>query len=172
MESTSLIVGLSLAVGMGLVCYAFLSTLWEGGQHLSRRLRRGRLAALGAGHSPEQAQKINEDALLGLDRIPWNKAYLGATFLGLVLFFVMGPSLPGVRLFFLGLPVLVWLARLYLVQQRKLLMAGAIRQFLIDVRFSSSGRPHYFLSKLELKTIQDFRQPKLVKHQEMTEKDG
>ncbi len=28
------------------------------------------------------------------------------------------------------------------------------------------------LSKLELKTIQDFSQPKFVKHQEMTEKDG
>ena len=138
MENTSLIVGLSLAVGLGLVCHVLLSTLWEGSQRLSRRLHRGRLAALGVGHSQEQAQKINEDALLGLDQIPWNKAYLGATFLGLVLFFVLGPSLPGVRLFFLGLPVLVWLARLYLVQQRKHLMAGAIRQFLIDVRLHMS----------------------------------
>jgi len=138
MESTSLIIGLSLAVGMGLVCHVLLSTLWEGGQRLSRRLRRGRLAALGVGHSSEQTQKINEDALFGLDQIPWNKAYLGSTLLGLVLFFVMGPSLPGVRLFFLGLPVLVWLARVYLVQQRKHLMAGAIRQFLIDVRLHMS----------------------------------
>jgi hypothetical protein len=39
------------------------------------------------------------------------------------------------------------------------------------VKAGKCGRPHYFLSKLELKTIQDFRQPKLVKHQEMTEKD-
>ena len=138
MESTSLIIGLSLAVGMCLVCHVLLSTLWEGGQRLSRRLRRGRLAALGVGHSSEQTQKINEDALFGLDQIPWNKAYLGSTLLGLVLFFVMGPSLPGVRLFFLGLPVLVWLARVYLVQQRKHLMAGAIRQFLIDVRLHMS----------------------------------
>jgi uncharacterized protein (DUF2267 family) len=50
----------------------------------------------------------------------------------------LGPSLPGIRLGFLALPALVWLAKKYLIQQRKRFMTGQIRQFLIDVRLHMS----------------------------------
>jgi hypothetical protein len=138
MDTYSLVVGFSLAIGVGMIANSVLSIVIETGRRLSRTARRGRLYALGLGVREQKVDKQTEDAILGLGHIPWNGLYAGAALTGLILLVVLGPSLPSMRLGFLALPALVWLTKRYLIQQRKRFMVGQIRQFLIDVRLHMS----------------------------------
>jgi len=138
MDTYSLVVGFSLAIGVGMIANSVLSIVIETGRRFSRTARRGRLYALGLGVREQKVDKQTEDAILGLGHIPWNGLYAAAALIGLILLVVLGPSLPSMRLGFLALPALVWLTKRYLIQQRKRFMVGQIRQFLIDVRLHMS----------------------------------
>jgi hypothetical protein len=138
MDTYSLVVGFSLAIGVGMIANTVLLILIETGRRLSRTASRGRLYALGLGVREPKEDKITQDAILGFDHIPWNSLYAGAALTGLLLLAAFGPSMPSTRLGFLALPALVWFAKRYLVQQRKRFMVGQIRQFLIDVRLHLS----------------------------------
>jgi len=138
MDTYSLVVGFSLAIGVGMIANTVLSIIFETGRRLSRTARRGRLYAFGLGVREQKEEKQTEDAILGLSHIPWNSLYAGAALISLILLAVLGPYLSSVRLGFLALPVLVWLTKRYLIQQRKRFMVGQIRQFLIDVRLHMS----------------------------------
>ena len=100
--------------------------------------KRSRLNALGIRNNEKNQEQQKEEALLGLENISWNTYYAVSTLIGLALLAFLGPTMPGIRFGFLGLPILVWLAREFLVQQRKRFMAGQVRQFLIDVRLHLS----------------------------------
>lgn len=121
-----------------MIANTVLCIVFDTGRRLSRTTNRGRLSALGFGVREQKEDKQTEDAILGLGQIPWRSLYAGSALTGLVLLAVLGPSLPGVRLGFLTLPILVWLTKGYLIQQRKRFMVGQIRQFLIDVRLYMS----------------------------------
>jgi hypothetical protein len=138
MNTYSLVVGLGLAIGVGMIANILFSVLFETGRRLSRPVRRGRLYALGIGNTDKSEEIKKEETILGLPDIPWSSLYAAATLTGLILLAVLGPYLPGIRLGFLALPALVWLFKGYLVQQRKRFMVGQIRQFLIDVRLHMS----------------------------------
>jgi hypothetical protein len=138
MDTYSLVVGFSLAIGVGMIANTVLSIAFETGRRLTRTASLGRLHALGLSVREQKEEKQTEDAILGLANIPWNSLYVGAALIGLILLAVLGPYLPSVRLGFLALPVLVWLTKRYLIQQRKRFMVGQIRQFLIDVRLHMS----------------------------------
>ena len=138
MDTFSLVVGFSLAIGVGMIANTVLSIFIETGRRFSRIGSRGRLHALGLGVREQKEDKKSEDAILGLDHIPWNSLYAGPALIGLLLLAVLGPSLTSLKWGFLALPALVWLAKRYLIQQRKRFMVGQIRQFLIDVRLHMS----------------------------------
>jgi len=138
MEIYSIVVAISLAIGVGMIANTVLSIFIEAGRRLSRTASRGRLHALGLGIRDQKEDQQTEDAILGLGHIPWNNLYAAAALIGLILLAVLGPSLPSIRLGFLALPTLVWLAKRYLIQQRKRFMVGQVRQFLIDVRLHMS----------------------------------
>ena len=121
-----------------MVANTVISIIFETGRRLSRPVRRGRLHALGLGNKDQYEEKRTEEAILGFGGIPWGSLYAGAALIGLVLLAVLGPHLPSIRLGFLALPGLVWLAKRYLIQLRKRFMVGQIRQFLIDVRLHMS----------------------------------
>ena len=138
MDNIAFFVGFSLAVGVGLLVNSFLSSLFALIRRLDRRFRRGRLAVLGLNNPIIQAQKDRDRRIFDQDRIPWDKIYLVTTVLGLVLFWMLGNSIAGARFIFLGLPALVWLVRYNLANQQKRQMAGAVRQFLLDLRLHMS----------------------------------
>ena len=138
MNTFSLVVGFSLAIGVGMIANTIISIIFETGRRLSRPVRRGRLHALGLGNKDQSEEKRTEEAIPGIGDIPWGSLYAGAALIGLVLLAVLGPHLPGIRLGFLALPGLVWLAKRYLIQQRKRFLVGQIRQFLMDVRLHMS----------------------------------
>jgi hypothetical protein len=138
MDTFSLVVGFSLAIGVGMIANTVISILFETGRRLSRPIKRGRLHALGLGTKYQSDEKKTEEAILGFGDIPWGALYAGTALIGLILLAVLGPQLPSIRLGFLALPGLVWLAKRYLIQQRKRFMVGQIRQFLIDVRLHMS----------------------------------
>ncbi|GAP21906.1 hypothetical protein [Leptolinea tardivitalis] len=144
MDTYSLVVGFSLAIGVGMIANTVLSIIIETGRRLSRSVSRGRLQALGLGirdhngiHNAQEGSHT-EETILGLSQVPWNSLYAGAALVGLILLATLGPSLPSIRFGFLTLPAFVWLAKRYLIQQRKRFMVGQIRQFLIDVRLHMS----------------------------------
>ena len=137
METFPLVVGISLAIGVGMIANTIISVIYETGRRMSRPTRRGRLQALGL-NEPRNEQKSSEEFILGNNHVSWRTIYAISALIGLVLLAVIGPSLPSIRMGFLTLPGLVWLARRYLLQQRKRFMAGQVRQFLIDTRLHMS----------------------------------
>jgi hypothetical protein len=138
MDSIALMVGFSLAIGVGLVANRILSIAYETGRRFSRAAKHGRLYSLGVSGSGQKKEKFTEDLILGLPPIPWGNLYAGSMLVGLILFFIVGSSIPGTRLGLLGLPILVWLAKRYLIGQHKRFLVGEVRQFLIDLRLHLS----------------------------------
>lgn len=139
MDTYPLVVGFSIAVGVGLIAEALLSTIY----HMSRRWMRR--VAYRPNHLPipgiisDQNQETDqEEALLGLAWIPWTNLYALAALFSLVLFVVLGPYLAGARLFLLSLPAFVWLLKRYLMHQRRRFMVGQVRQLLVDIRLHMS----------------------------------
>ena len=139
METYPLLVGFSLAVGVGLIANATLIFLYTLGKRLMHGVNRhhGRLSRLMETETDERPASSEED-LLGLARIPWTNLYALAAVVSLALFVVIGPSLGGSRLFLLSLPALIWLLKRYLVYQRRRFMVSQIRQLLVDVRLHMS----------------------------------
>lgn len=140
MDTYPLMVGFSLAIGVGLIVNATLSSFYELGRRWLRLLgrRRYRLHALGI--NGQNQGHTSEDEILGLTRIPWTNLYAGAAILGLALFFWIGQAVPSIRLGFLAAPALVWLFKGYLIRQRRRFLLGQLRQLLIDVRLHMSLR--------------------------------
>jgi len=140
MDTYPLMVGFSLAIGVGLIVNATLSSFYELGRRWLRLLgrRRYRLHALGI--NGQNQGHTSEDEILGLTRIPWTNLYAGAAILGLALFFWIGQAVPTIRLGFLAAPALVWLFKGYLIRQRRRFLLGQLRQLLIDVRLHMSLR--------------------------------
>lgn len=138
MEPFSLAVGIGLAIGVGLIADSVFSFFYAIGRRVFRLTKWGRLQALGPGGKDQITNRNSEEVILGLANIPWRLLYAGAAFAGLILLVFLGSSLSAVRLVFLALPALVWLAKKYLIQQRKRFMTGQIRQLLIDVRLHMS----------------------------------
>ena len=140
METYPLMVGFSLAVGIGLMADVIFSGLYALAHRLvrGRSLRPSRLASLGLSSARQQAEATSEDELLGLARIPWTNLYAVAALVSLGLFTLIGPALGGSRLVLLGLPAGVWLLKRYLVHQRRRFMIGQVRQLLVDIRLHMS----------------------------------
>ena len=140
MDTYPLAVGFSLAIGIGLVANALLSSLYSLGRRWFLVLghRRYRLHALGI--EDRATGTHTDDEILGLSGIPWVNLYAGAAVIGLTLFFWIGPYLPTARMAFLATPCLVWLFKGYLVRQRRRFLLGQIRQLLIDLRLHMSLR--------------------------------
>jgi len=140
MDTYPLMVGFSLAIGVGLIVNATLSSFYELGRRWLRLLgrRRYRLHALGI--NGQNQGHTSEDEILGLTRIPWTNLYAGAAILGLALFFWIGQAVPSIRLGFLAAPALVWLFKGYLIRQRRRFLLGQLRQLLIDLRLHMSLR--------------------------------
>lgn len=140
MDTYPLMVGFSLAIGVGLIVNATLFSIYVLGRRWFQFIgrRHYRLQALGI-DSPTKGSQ-SEDEILGLTQIPWTNLYAGAAVLGLALFFFIGPSVPSMRLGFLTVPALVWLFKGYLAGQRRRFLLGQLRQLLIDVRLHMSLR--------------------------------
>lgn len=140
MDTYPLMVGFSLAIGVGLIVNATISSMYVLGRRWFQFIgrRHYRLQALGIDNPTKGSQ--SEDEILGLTQIPWTNLYAGAAVLGLALFFFIGPSVPSMRLGFLTVPALVWLFKGYLAGQRKRFLLGQLRQLLIDVRLHMSLR--------------------------------
>jgi hypothetical protein len=140
MDTYPLMVGFSLAIGIGLLVNTTLSSVYLLGRRWFWLIgrRRYRLQALGIDNPAKGSQ--SEDEILGLTQIPWTNLYAGAAVLGLALFFFVGPSVPSMRLGFLTAPALVWLFKGYLAGQRRRFLLGQLRQLLIDVRLHMSLR--------------------------------
>jgi hypothetical protein len=140
METYPVLVGCSLAVGVGLMANALIHALYALGFRLSRGLsyQPNRLSALGLTSARQPAESTSEDELLGLARIPWTNLYALSALTSLGLFDLIGPALGGSRLALLGLPGGVWLVRRYLVHQRRRFMVGQVRQLLVDIRLHMS----------------------------------
>ena len=140
MDTYPLMVGFSLAIGIGMLVNATLSSIYLLGRRWFWLIgrRRYRLQALGIDNPTKGSQ--SEDEILGLTQIPWINLYAGAAVLGLALFFFVGPSVPSMRLGFLTAPALVWLFKGYLTGQRRRFLLGQLRQLLIDVRLHMSLR--------------------------------
>ena len=111
MEPFSLVVGFGLAIGVGMVANTIVSVFYETGRRLFGPGKRSRLNALGIRNNEKNQEQQKEEALLGLENISWNTYYAVSTLIGLALLAFLGPTMPGIRLGFLGLPILVWLAR-------------------------------------------------------------
>ncbi len=146
MDSVSIVVGFSLAMGIGLIANCIISILYEIGRRFTRTVRRGQLQKLGLGSLENKEQSLTEDAILGIEHIPWGNLYAAALLTSLALLVSIGPYLPGTRLFLLALPILVWLAKRYLAGQCKRFLVGEVRQLLIDLRLHLSLRGSLLLA--------------------------
>jgi hypothetical protein len=135
-----LLVGFSLAVGVGLMADAILTAIYALVHRLSRGLsyRSNRLSALGLASAKQQVESTSEDELLGLARIPWTNLYAVSALVSLGLFTLIGPALGSARSALLALPAGVWLLKRYLVHQRRRFMIGQARQLLVDIRLHMS----------------------------------
>jgi len=158
MDTYPFAVGLALALGVGLLCNATLNSIYLFGRRWLRLVgrRHYRLQALGIEKRPQGAQ--SEDEILGLTQIPWTNLYAAGTVAGLALFFLVGPSVPALRLGFLGLPGLVWLFKGYLAGQRRRFLLGQLRQLLIDVRLHMSLRGSLLLGLENIAALTNERQ--------------
>lgn len=138
MDLIALVVGVSLAVGVGVIAHGALSLCIEMERRFHRSAKPGRLHALGFADSPNHATQRTQENRFGMARIPWTSLYAGAALIGLILLAVLGPYLPGIRLGFLAAPAFVWLFRRYLIRQARRFQAGQTRQFLLDLRLHMS----------------------------------
>ena len=140
MNSIPILVGLSLAVGVGLIVNAIATTILDFGRRIYGLMgrRRGRLAILGLSNSQQQREGSTSDDVSGLAAIPWTNLYAAATLAGLLGFALIGPHVPTFRLAFLFAPAMVWGLNRYLVYQQSRFLPGQVRQLLIDVRVHMS----------------------------------
>lgn len=140
MDRYPLLVGFSFAMGVGLIANATLSMMVLIGRRLTHAVLRrpGRLAALGLTSEKEKGEQSTIDEVYGLAGIPWNSLYAGSTLLALILFATLGSYLPDAKMALLMLPGLVWLARRYLMYQRRRFLIANVRQLLVDIRLHMS----------------------------------
>ena len=89
MDTFPLVVGFSLAIGVGMIANTVISVLYETGRRISRPTRRGRLQALGLSKQQSE-EKRSEEAVLGYGNVPWGTVYAISTLIGLVLLAVAG----------------------------------------------------------------------------------
>lgn len=138
--SIPLLLGVSLAVGVGLIVNALLTTIFDFGRRIAgfRRYGRGRLAVLGLRHSQYSTRQQKEEDVWGIAGISWPNLYAISALVSLLGFALVGSSVPWARTAFLSAPALVWAFKRYLVYQRKRFLASQVRQFLIDVRVHMS----------------------------------
>lgn len=139
MDTYPLMVGFSIALGVGLIADALFSTLYRLSKRWFRRLayRPDHLPIPGI-HMDLNQETDREETLLGLAWIPWTNLYALAALISLILFIVIGPYLAGSRPFLLSLPAFVWLLKRYLIYQRRRFMVGQVRQLLVDIRLHMS----------------------------------
>jgi hypothetical protein len=140
METFPLVVGVSLAIGVGMVAHSILSFCVDLGRRWYHSVTHRRYRLLSLGIRPAEGKSRAEDEILGLEKIPWLNLYAGSVLLGLALFIFIGPAIPAVRLGFLALPAFVWLFKGYLVHERRRFLLGQLRQLLIDIRLHMSLR--------------------------------
>lgn len=140
MDSIPVLVGFSLAVGVGLIANALFSIVHDLGRRINNLLglRRDRLAILGLSAQQLRKSVYTEDDVLGLRSVPWTNFYAVAALIGLICFAFIGPYLPGLRVTFLFTPLVVWGLKRYLVYQRRRFLAGQVRHLLIDIRVHMS----------------------------------
>lgn len=138
--SIPLLIGFSLAVGVGLIVNVFLTSIFEIGRRIAgfSRFGRGRLAVLGLHHSQYQTNQQNQDDIWGIAGISWTNLYALSALVGLLGFALIGSFVPWARTAFLLAPALVWAFKRYLMYQRKRFLASQVRQLLIDVRVHMS----------------------------------
>jgi hypothetical protein len=98
-----------------------LSVLYLFGRRLTHAVLRkpGRLAALGLTSEKEKSEQNTIEAVYRLAGIPWTGLYAASALLALILFATLGAYLPGAKMALLALPGLVWLAKRYLMFQRR-----------------------------------------------------
>lgn len=140
-----LLLGILLALGVGLVIHAVLEFLIG----LTRVRRRSRLLAL-AEPDVQRERNPSADEVLGLEKIPWVGLYLFGGAVGLVLFVTLGPLVPAARLAAVFLPAGVWFSHGYLVRKRRRALAGQVRQFLVDLRMLLTLRGSLLLALQDL----------------------
>jgi hypothetical protein len=140
MNSIPVLVGLSLAVGVGLIVNAIASTILDFGRRIYGWMgrRRGRLDILGLRYSHQQRDGSTRDGVSDLAAVPWTNLYAAATLAGLLGFALIGPHVPTFRWAFLFAPAFVWGLNRYLVYQQRRFLPGQVRQMLIDVRVHMS----------------------------------
>lgn len=140
MDTYPWFVGISFAVGAGLITNTLLTTIFILGRQLlrGRGYRRIPLESLRAPAGQQETCAQSEDEILGLAQIPWTNLYALSALVSLSLFVILGPYLGGSRLFLLSLPALVWLLKRYLVYQRRRFMVSQVRQLLVDIRLHMS----------------------------------
>lgn len=140
MDTYPWFVGISLAVGAGLITNTLLTTIYMVGRQLlrGRSYRRIPLESLRSPAGKQETCAQSEDEILGLAQIPWTNLYALSALVSLSLFVILGPYLGGSRLFLLSLPALVWLLKRYLVYQRRRFMVSQVRQLLVDIRLHMS----------------------------------
>ncbi|TLN18928.1 hypothetical protein FDZ74_06465 [bacterium] len=140
MDRYPLLVGFSFAMGVALIANTTLSVLYLFGRRLTYAVLRrpGRLAALGLTSEKEKGEQNTIDAVYGLSSIPWTSLYAASALLALILFVTLGTYLRGTKTALLMLPGLVWLARRYLMHQRRRFLVAQVRQLLVDIRLHMS----------------------------------
>ena len=140
MDSYPLLVGFSFAMGVGLIANTALSVFYLFGRRLAHAVLRkpGRLAALGLTSEKEKSEQNTIEAIYGLASIPWTGLYAASALLALILFATLGAYLPGAKMALLALPGLVWLAKRYLMYQRRRFLIAHVRQLLVDIRLHMS----------------------------------
>ena len=140
MNTLSALVGLSLAVGVGLIVNVITAVILEIGRRVygSMGHPHGRLAILGLSNSKQRKVASAGDDVPGLAAIPWNNLYVAATLAGFLGFALIGPHVPTFRLAFLFSPAIVWGLKRYLTYQQRRFLPGQVRHLLIDVRIHMS----------------------------------
>lgn len=140
MDGYPLLVGFSFAMGVGLIANTTLSLMVLFGRRLTHAVLRkpGRLAALGLTSEKEKGEQNTIDEVYGLSGIPWTGLYAASALVSLILFTTLGSYLPGAKMALLTLPGLVWLAKRYLMYQRRRFLIAHVRQLLVDIRLHMS----------------------------------
>lgn len=140
MDGYPLLVGFSFAMGVGFIANTTLSLMVLFGRRLTHAVLRkpGRLAALGLTSEKEKGEQNTIDEVYGLSGIPWTGLYAASALVSLILFTTLGSYLPGAKMALLTLPGLVWLAKRYLMYQRRRFLIAHVRQLLVDIRLHMS----------------------------------
>jgi hypothetical protein len=141
METFAWIVGLALAIGMGLLVNSIVGGLAQMATRLVRlvRMRTSRAYRFGQSQGVEANAVHSEDDLLGtFGHIPWRSMYLLSALAGMGLFALLSPQIPGAAPAFLALPGLVYFLRRYLIYNRRRFLAAQVRQLLVDARLRMS----------------------------------